>query len=166
MLQLSYVGISFSVVFYVVFGIAVKLMELSDSTRNKARLFILSTSVGILSISSLIAGAIQLRMRAWFYGVTLLLLSLVSLNIIVSIIIEIHNIKTRVRMRRFMALFDIVERFTDEGKTKEEIMTYLTDIQKLTKKEASDFLEFISDPTNHQFLADVNSDIQRARLMR
>ena len=65
-----------------------------------------------------------------------------------------------------MVLFDIVDRYINEGKTREEILSYLTEIQKLTTKEATDFLEFISDPTNHQFLADVNEKIQEAKLMK
>ena len=63
-----------------------------------------------------------------------------------------------------MILFDKVESFISEGKTQEEIMSYLTGIQKLTRKEASDFLMFISDPTNRQFLADVNAQIQAAKV--
>ena len=65
-----------------------------------------------------------------------------------------------------MVLFDIVDRFINEGKTHDEIMVYLTEIQKLTKKEASDFLEFISDPQNHQFLADVNEKIHEAQMIK
>jgi hypothetical protein len=65
-----------------------------------------------------------------------------------------------------MVLFDIVDRAINEGKTREEIFEYLTKIQKLTTKEASDFLEFISDPHNHQFLSDVNNEIQAAKLLQ
>jgi hypothetical protein len=65
-----------------------------------------------------------------------------------------------------MVLFDIVDRFINEGKSHEEILEYLTGIQKLTVKEASDFLEFISDPNNHQFLADVNDKIQEAKMLQ
>ena len=64
-----------------------------------------------------------------------------------------------------MVLFDKVDKFINEGKTQEEIMFYLTEIQKLTRKEASDFLIFISDPINHQFLVDVNAQIQAAKLV-
>ena len=39
---------------------------------------------------------------------------------------------------------NIVDRFMNEGKTREEILHYLIEIQKLTKKEAYDFLDFIS----------------------
>ena len=68
-------------------------------------------------------------------------------------------------MRRFMVLFDIVDRFITEGKTQDEILSYLVEIQKLTLKEAKDFLDFISDPTNHKFLSDVNEKIHEAQLL-
>lgn len=165
MLQLSYLGIAFSAVFYIVFGVAVRLMELTDKVRNKARLLILTASMSVFFISAFIAGVIQLRTRAWFYGVTLLILSFVALTIVASIFIELHNINARIRMRRFMVLFDIVERFNSEGKSREEIMLYLTEIQKLTSKEASDFMNFISEPGNHEFLSDVNAHIQNAKIM-
>ena len=64
-----------------------------------------------------------------------------------------------------MVLFDIVDRFINEGKTRDEILHYLVEIQKLTLKEARDFLDFISDPTNYQFLSDVNEKIHEARLL-
>ena len=44
MLNITYVGIAFSLVFYVVFGVAVRFMELTDKARNKARLIILISS--------------------------------------------------------------------------------------------------------------------------
>ncbi len=166
MLKLSYVGIAFSLVFYVVFGLAVKFMELTKKTRNKARLFILITSVTIFSIASSVAGVLNLKQGLIFYGVALIVLSAASVIFVLSVFIELHQINFRVRMRRFMVLFNIVDRFITEGKSREEIMTYLTVTQKLNNKEASDFMEFISDPTNHQFLADVNSKIQEAKMLQ
>ncbi len=166
MLTLAYVGIAFSLVFYVVFGLAVRLMELSNKSRNKARLFIMLISMIVFSLSGTIAGVLNLRMGLYFFGAIFLVLSFASIVIVSSIFIELHHINARVRMRRFMVLFDIVDRYITEGKTQDEIMDYLTGIQKLTVKEASDFLEFISDPGNHQFLADVNSKIQEAKLMK
>ena len=166
MLRLTYVGIAFSLVFYIVFGVAVRFMELTEKARNKARLIILISSMIIFSISGIIAGVLNLRMGLYVYGIPLLILSFVAIIFVLSIFVELHQINFRVRMRRFMVLFDIVDKFINEGKTKEEIMTYLTDIQKLTAKEASDFLDFISDPNNHQFLADVNAQIQEAKLLK
>ena len=165
MLQISYVGIAFSLVYYIVFGVAVRFMDLTAKSRNKARLFILISSMFIFSICGLTAGALNLRAGSYVYGITFLMLSVISLIIAVSIIFELHQINARVRMRRFMVLFDIVDRFITEGKSSEEIMEYLTGIQKLTVKEASDFMEFISDPGNHQFLADVNDKIQEAKML-
>ncbi len=165
MLQLCYLGIVFAAVFYLVFGITVRLMELSDTKKNSAHLFILITSISIVMISSLAAGVIYFRVSMRLYGILSLLLFAVSLFILLSILVEIHNINARVKMRRFMVLFDIVDRFLDEGKTHEEILAYLTGIQKLTLKEATDFLDFITDPTNHQFLADVNKTIQEAKVV-
>ncbi len=165
MLQMSYVGIAFSLVYYIVFGVAVRLMELTSKARNKARLFVLISSMVIFSISGLLAGVLNLRAGMFLYGIPFLLLSMISVIIVVSIIFELHQINARVRMRRFMVLFDIVDRFITEGKTSEEIMEYLTGRQKLTVKEASDFMEFISDPDNHQFLADVNDKIQEAKML-
>ncbi len=165
MLQLCYLGIVFAAVFYLVFGIAVRLMELSDTKRNSAHLFILITSITIVMISSLTAGILYVRVGSYLYGILSLLLSAVALFVLLSIFIEIHNINARIKMRRFMVLFDIVDKFLDEGKTNEEILAYLTEIQKLTLKEATDFLDFITDPNNHQFLADVNKTIQEARLL-
>ena len=166
MLKLAYVGIAFSLVFYVVFGLAVRFMELSDKSRNKARLGILLTSMIIFAISGITAGVLNIKIGLMIYGVGFLLFSLVAVVVVFSIFIELHQINLRVRMRRFMVLFDIVEKFINEGKSQEEIMDYLTGIQKLTVKEASDFMEFISDPTNHQFLADVNAQIQEAKVMK
>ncbi len=166
MLGLTYVGIAFSLVFYIVFGVAVRFMELNDKARNRARLIILISSMIVFSISGILAGVLNLRMGLYVYGVVLLTLSVVAIIFVLSIFIELHQINFRVRMRRFMVLFDIVDRYINEGKTKDEIMTYLTDIQKLNVKEASDFMDFISDPNNHQFLADVNNQIQEAKLLK
>ena len=69
-------------------------------------------------------------------------------------------------MRRFMVLFDIVDHYINEGKTNEEIMEYLTVIQNLSVKEANDFLTFITDPINHEFLSDVNAQIREAQLLK
>ncbi len=165
MLQLSYVGIAFSLVYYIVFGVAVRLMELTASARNKARLFILVTSMIIFSISGTFAGILNLRAGQFLCAIPFLLLSLIAIIVALSIVFELHQINARVRMRRFMVLFDIVDRFITEGKTSEEIMEYLTGRQKLTVKEASDFMEFISDPDNHEFLADVNDKIQEAKML-
>ncbi len=166
MLNIAYVGIAFSLVFYVVFGVAVRLMELTDRTRNTARLVILITSITVFSISGLTAGVLNLKLGLTIYGVGFLILSIAAIIFVTSIFIELHQINARVRMRRFMVLFDIVDKAINEGKTREEIFEYLTKIQKLTTKEASDFLEFISDPHNHQFLADVNDKIQEAKLLQ
>lgn len=166
MLHLSYVGIAFSLVFYIVFGVAVRFMELSPKARNKARLIILIISVMTFSISTLCAGIFNLHSGAYIYGAIFLVLSLIALIFVLAILFELHQINTRVKMRRFMVLFDIVDRYINEGKSREEIMSYLTGIQKLTYKEAADFLEFISDPTNHQFLVDVNEKIQEAKVMQ
>lgn len=166
MLNMAYVGTFFSLVFYVVFGLAVRFMELSKKARNRARLLILITSLIIFSVSGTLAGVLNLRIGRYVYGGVFLTLSIISFVVVVSIIFELHQINARVRMRRFMVLFDIVDRFMTEGKSHDEIMEYLTHIQKLTVKEASDFMEFISDPGNHQFLSDVNSQIQEAKLMQ
>ena len=166
MLKLSYVGIAFSLVFYIVFGLAVRFMELTKKARNKARLIILVTSVIVFSIASSIAGVLNLKQGLVFYGVVLLVLSVAAIIFVLSVFIEIHQINFRVRMRRFMVLFDVVDRFITEGKSREEIMEYLICTQKLGNKEASDFMEFISDPTNYQFLADVNDKIQEAKMLQ
>ena len=166
MLQFSYLGIAFAIVFYFVFGIAVRLMELSDKARNKARLTILLFSLSIILISSLFAGIISIHEKKLFLCILFFLLFILASIVLLSILVELHQINTRVKMRRFMVLFDIVDKFITEGKSHDEIMTYLTDIQKLNKKEASDFLEFISEPTNHQFLTDVNEKIQEARMLK
>ena len=136
MLKLAYVGIAFALVFYVVFGLAVRFMELTQKARNKARLIILLASLFIFSISGVTAGVLNIRSGLTLYGAV------------------------------FMVLFDIVDRFHNEGKTHEEIFEYLTKIQKLKNKEASDFLEFISEPTNHQCLADVNDKSQEAKMLQ
>lgn len=166
MLNLCYVGIAFSVVFYIVFGVAVRLMDLSPKDRNNARLIIIITSMISFSISALGAGLLNLRSGSFIYGVVFLICSSCALFLAIAIMFELHQINARVRMRRFMVLFDVVDRFMTEGKTQEEILEYLTGIQKLTSKEATDFLTFITDPTNHQFLVDVNEEIQAAKLLK
>ncbi|SFB96577.1 hypothetical protein [Butyrivibrio sp. YAB3001] len=166
MLQLSYLGIAFAVVFYFVFGIAVRLMELSDKQRNKARLRIILISFATTSASSLFAGLINLNSKKIILGVLLVLLSFVTFVFLAGILIELHQIKTKIKIRRFMVLFDKVSCFINEGKTQEEILAYLVEIQKLTVKEAKDFLEFISDPTNYQFLSDVNQKIHESQIFK
>jgi hypothetical protein len=141
-------------------------MTLSKPARNRARLAIIITSISVFSISSAFAAASNYSNGSIFCGVSLTLLAIFGLVILAVIFIELHNINTRLKMRRFMLLFDTVDRFINEGKTQEEIMAYLTQIQKLKKKEARDFLAFISDPTNHQFLADVNAEIHAAKLLK
>ena len=165
MLQLCYLGIAFAAVFYVVFGIAVRFMALSDKSRNFARLVILISSLSIVMLSSLFSAFLNLRVGIYLQGILSLILFAASLFILLSIIVEIHHINTKLKVRRFMVLFDKVERFISEGKTQEEIFIYLTEIQKLTRKEARDFLIFISEPTNYQFLVDVNAQIQEAKIM-
>ncbi len=166
MLQLSYLGISFAVVFYLVFGVTVRLMAISDTARNKARLGILITSFSLITVSSLFSGLLNLNREKLILGVFFILLSCAAFLFLAAILIELHHINTKVKMRRFMVLFDIVDRYLSEGKTQEEILDYLVKIQKLTVKEAKDFLEFISDPQNHQFLADVNEKIHEAQLLK
>ena len=165
MLQLSYLGIAFAFVFYLVFGITVRLMALDKCARNKARLAILITSFSLITMSSLFAGLLNLNREKFLLGVVFILLSVAAFIILAAIFIELHHIKTKVKMRRFMVLFDIVDRFINEGKTREEILSYLVEIQKLTLKEAKDFLDFISDPTNYKFLSDVNEKIHEAQLL-
>lgn len=165
MLQLSYLGIAFAAVFYFVFGITVRFMSLSDHARNKARLAILITSFSLATVSFLFAGLLNLNREKFILGVVFILLSVATFIILAAILIELHHITTKVKMRRFMVLFDIVDRFINEGKTQDEILFYLVEIQKLTVKEAKDFLEFISDPTNHKFLSDVNDKIHEAQLL-
>ena len=167
MLNLAYMGIAFALVFYVVFGLAVRFMELTQVARNKARLIILLASLIIFSISGVTAGVLNLYQQGLnLYGIVFIVLGIRGVIVILSNFFEIHQINTRVRMRRFMVLFDIVDRYLSEGKTREEVFEYLTKIQKLKNKEASDFLEFISDPTNHQFLSDVNDKIQEAKMLQ
>jgi len=165
MLQLSYLGIVFAVVFYFVFGIAVRLMELSDAARNRARLRILIISFSVAAISSLFASLLNFNDNKLFFGIVFMSVSAIMFFILIAILIEVHHVTTKVRMRRFMVLFDVVDGFIEEGKTRDEIISYLVEIQKLTKKEALDFLDFISDPQNHQFLADVNAKIHEAQLL-
>ena len=140
MLQLSYLGIAFAAVFYVVFGITVRMMELSDQERNKARLAILITSLSMVTLSSLFAGLINVDRSRFALGVLFILIAIFAFSVLAAILFELHNIKTKIKMRRFMALFDIVDRFINEGKTREEILHYLIVIQKLKRKEALDFL--------------------------
>jgi hypothetical protein len=166
MLKLAYVGIAFALVFYLVFSLAVRFMELTQKARNKARLIILLASLIIFSISGVTAGVLSIQSGLKLYGVIFLVLGISGVIFTLSILFEIHQINTRVRMRRFMVLFDIVDRFHNEGKTHDEIFEYLTKIQKLKNKEASDFLEFISDPINHEFLVDVNAKIQEAKMLQ
>ncbi|WP_029232324.1 hypothetical protein [Butyrivibrio sp. VCB2006] len=166
MLQLSYLGIAFAAVFYLVFGITVRLMSLKDTTRNKARLAIVLTSFSLISFFSLFASLLNFNRGKLFLGVIFILLSVAAFFIFAAILIELHHIKTKVKMRRFMVLFDIVDRYINEGKTREEILYYLVEIQKLTIREAKDFLDFITDPQNHQFLADVNEKIHEAQLLK
>ena len=137
MLKLAYVGIAFSLVFYVVFGLAVRFMELSGRSRNKARLGILLTSMIVFAISGITAGVLNLKIGLMIYGVGFLLFSFVAVVVVFSIFVELHQINLRVRMRRFMVLFDIVDRFINEGKTRDEIFDYLTVSQKLSNREAS-----------------------------
>ena len=166
MLQLSYLGIAFAAVFYVVFGFTVRMMELSDQERNKARLAILITSLSMVTLSSLFAGLINVDRSRFALGVLFILIAIFAFSVLAAILFELHNIKTKIKMRRFMALFDIVDRFINEGKTREEILHYLIVIQKLKRKEALDFLEFISDPHNYEFLSDVNAKIHEAQLLK
>ena len=166
MLQLSYMGIAFAIVFYFVFGVTIRMMKLTDRERNKARLVIVIVSLFIISASALSAGLLNLNSAKIFLGVLLIIISALATIGLVAIFVELHHIKTKVKMRRFMVLFDIVDRFMNEGKTREEILHYLIEIQKLTKKEACDFLDFISDPQNYQFLADVNQKIHEAQMIR
>ena len=165
MLLVSYLGIAFAVVFYLVFGIAVRLMDLNAQARNKAHLLIVIVSISIGGVSFLSAGITNLVLKKMFPGVLCVAGSFAAFFILVAILVELHHITTKVKMRRFMVLFDIVDRYIQEGKTQDEILHYLIQIQKLTRKEAVDFLTFISDPTNHEFLADVNSKIQEAKLL-
>ena len=166
MLQLSYMGIAFAVVFYFVFGVTIRIMKLNDRDRNKARLVVVIISLLCIFVSSLFAGLVNLNSAKILLGVLFTVMSAAAALILVAIFVELHHIKTKVKMRRFMVLFDIVDRFMNEGKTREEILHYLIEIQKLTKKEACDFLEFISDPQNYQFLADVNAKIHEAQMIR
>ena len=165
MLYLSYVGIAFSLVFYLAFGIAVKLMALSNSERNKARLGIVVISLTILILSDLSAGVLNFILGRAFWGFVFFGLVVLFASILITIFVELHNIKVRIKMRRFMVLFDTVDKFMTEGKTKEEILDYLTNRQNLAPREAIDFLDFISDPTNYQFLSDVNDKIREARML-
>ena len=138
MLNLAYMGIAFALVFYVVFGLAVRFMELTQVASNKARLIILLASLIIFSISGVTAGVLNLYQQGLnLYGIVFIVLGITGVIFILSIFFEIHQINTRVRMRRFMVLFDIVDRYLSEGKTREEVFEYLTKIQKLKNKKVS-----------------------------
>ena len=123
MLQLSYLGIAFAAVFYVVFGITVRMMELSDQERNKARLAILITSLSMVTLSSLFAGLINVDRSRFALGVLFILIAIFAFSVLAAILFELHNIKTKIKMRRFMALFDIVDRFINEGKPARKFST-------------------------------------------
>ena len=166
MLQLSYLGIAFAFVFYLIFGITVKFMTLSIYDQNKARLGIVLTSLLVFAVSCFSSGFIHIQSAKYIYGLLFFLFSAISLFIFVSLIVELHQITARAKMRRFMLLFDIVDHYINEGKTTEEIMEYLTVIQNLSVKEANDFLAFITDPINHEFLSDVNAQIREAQLLK
>ena len=165
MLQLSYAGIAFAGVFYIVFGIAVRCMTLDDKTRNKVRLGIVVISLVAMILSSFSAGTMNFVIGRPAWGLVFVIIGVFFSAVLGTIIVELHNIKTRVKMRRFMVLFDTVDRFMTEGKTKEEILDYLIKRAKLAPREARDFLNFISDPTNYKFLSDVNDKIREARMV-
>jgi len=166
MLQLSYLGIVFAFVFYLIFGITVKFMTLSIYEQNKARLGIILTSLLVFAVSSFSSGIIHIQSGQYLCGILFFLFSGISIFIFASLIVELHQISTRAKMRRFMLLFDIVDHYMSEGKTNEEILDYLIGIQNLSVKEATDFLAFITDPTNHEFLSDVNAQIREAQLLK
>ena len=166
MLQLSYLGIVFAFVFYLIFGITVKFMTLSIYEQNKARLGIILTSLLVFAVSSFSSGFIHFQSGQYLCGILFFLFSGISIFIFTSLIVELHQISTRAKMRRFMLLFDIVDHYMSEGKTNEEILDYLIGIQNLSVKEATDFLAFITDPTNHEFLSDVNAQIREAQLLK
>ena len=166
MLQLSYLGIAFAFVFYLIFGITVKFMTLTVYEQNKARLGIILTSLFVFTVSSFSSGFIHVQSAQYIYGILFFLFSGIAMFIFVSLVVELHQISTRAKMRRFMLLFDIVDHYISEGKTNEEILDYLIVIQNLSEKEATDFLTFITDPTNHEFLSDVNAQIREAQLLK
>ncbi|MCR4996725.1 MAG: hypothetical protein K6A61_05425 [Butyrivibrio sp.] len=166
MLQLSYLGIAFAFVFYLIFGITVKFMTLTVYEQNKARLGIILTSLFVFTVSSFSSGFIHVQSAQYIYGILFFLFSGIAMFIFISLVVELHQISTRAKMRRFMLLFDIVDHYISEGKTNEEILDYLIVIQNLSVKEATDFLTFITDPTNHEFLSDVNAQIREAQLLK
>lgn len=166
MLQLSYLGIAFAFVLYLIFGITVKFMTLTVYEQNKARLGIILTSLFVFTVSSFSSGFIHVQSAQYIYGILFFLFSGIAMFIFVSLVVELHQISTRAKMRRFMLLFDIVDHYISEGKTNEEILDYLIVIQNLSVKEATDFLTFITDPTNHEFLSDVNAQIREAQLLK
>ena len=100
MLQLSYLGIAFAAVFYLVFGITVRLMAISSNTRNKLRLGILITSFSLVAVFSLFAGLLNLNSGRLFLGVLLFLLSFGAFFVLAAIFVELHQIKTKVKMQQ------------------------------------------------------------------
>ena len=142
MLQLSYLGIAFAFVFYLIFGITVKFMTLSIYDQNKARLGIVLTSLLVFAVSCFSSGFIHIQSAKYIYGILFFLFSAISLFIFVSLIVELHQITARAKMRRFMLLFDIVDHYINEGKTNEEIMEYLTVIQNLSVKNLASRTSF------------------------
>ena len=120
----------------------------------------------MVTLSSLFAGLLNLDRAKILLGVLFIVMAFIAFIVLAAILFELHNIKTKIKMRRFMVLFDIVDKFINEGKTRDEILHYLIVIQKLRKKEAMDFLEFISDPHNYEFLSDVNEKIHEAQLLK
>ena len=113
MLQLSYMGIAFAVVFYFVFGVTIRIMKLNDRDRNKARLVVVIISLLCIFVSSLFAGLVNLNSAKILLGVLFTVMSAAAALILVAIFVELHHIKTKVKMRRFMVLFDIVYRFVN-----------------------------------------------------
>ena len=85
MLKLAYVGIAFALVFYVVFGLAVRFMELTQKARNKARLIILLVSLFIFSISGVTAGVLNIRSGLTLYGAVFMVLGIAAIIFIFSI---------------------------------------------------------------------------------
>ena len=69
MLQLSYLGIAFAFVFYLIFGITVKFMTLSIYDQNKARLGIVLTSLLVFAVSCFSSGFIHIQSARYIYGI-------------------------------------------------------------------------------------------------
>jgi len=141
-------------------------MTLNVYDQNRARLGIILTSLFVFAISCFTSGFIHVQSSRYICGILFFVFSAISLFIFTTLLVELHQISTRAKMRRFMLLFDIVDNYLSEGKTNEEILEYLTCIQNLSLKEATDFLTFITDPTNHEFLSDVNAQIREAQLLK